>query len=186
MTQIKFNWPWEKKPAVTTPVSVYASSPATFIPVTVVPSLPASTVIVSEPVLTEPASKEAQPTMSFKSVLQTIGSDVTKVFAWIGSPKGQAVITAGEGAVETIAPQLTGLINLANSGLVEIVKIEALAAGAAAQNGTGAQKLTAVVATTTPAILAYAEANGLPVPTATSIQNAINGLVAFANALEGK
>lgn len=124
--------------------------------------------------------------MSFKSVLETLGGDVKSVFAWIGSPKGQAVITAGEGAVETFEPGLTGLINLANSGLAEIVKVEAIAAGAATQNGTGAQKLTAVVAATTPAVLSYAEANGLPVPTATQIQTAVNGLVAFANALEGK
>lgn len=123
--------------------------------------------------------------MSFKSVLETVGSDVKKVFAWIGSPKGQAVIAAGEGAAEVIAPQLTGLINLANSGLTEIIKVEALAAGAAAQNGTGTQKLAAATAATAPAILAYAQANGLPTPTATEIQNAVNGLVAFANALSG-
>ena len=124
--------------------------------------------------------------MSFSSVLSTIGGDIKKVFAWIGSSEGQAAIGAGEGVVEAVAPELTGLINLANNGLAEIVKIEALAAGAAQQTGSGVQKLQAVVVTVTPAILAYAKTNGLPTPTSTTIQNAVNGLVAFANALEGK
>lgn len=125
--------------------------------------------------------------MSFLSVLKTIGSDVKAVFDWIGSPKGQSVIAAGEGVVETVAPQLTGLINLANAGLTEVLKVEALGAAAGATAGqAGVQKLTAVTAAIAPEVLAYAAANGLPVPTATNIQNAINGLVAFANALEGK
>jgi hypothetical protein len=120
---------------------------------------------------------------SFTSVLATIGKDVAKVFTWIGSAKGQAVISAGEAAVETIYPPATGLIALANTGLTEIIKIEALAAGAAQQTGSGAQKLDAVVAAVTPAVLQYAQQNGLATPTAMQIQNAVNGLVAFGNAL---
>ena len=123
--------------------------------------------------------------MSFKSALSTIGADVKSVFAWIGSTKGAAVIAAGEGVVEDVVPGAAGLINLANTGLTEILKVEAIAAGAASQEGSGTQKLTAVVAATTPAVLAYAQASGLPTPTATQIQNAINGLVAFGNALAG-
>jgi hypothetical protein len=38
----------------------------------------------------------------------------------------------------------------------------------------------------TPEVLAYAEKNGCPKPTAATIENAANGLVAFINALEGK
>lgn len=123
--------------------------------------------------------------MSFSSILQTIGKDVKEVFAWIGSAQGQKVITVAEAGLETVAPQLTGLITLANAGLTEVVKVEALAAGAAQQNGSGAQKLTAVVAAVTPTILAYAKQNGLAQPTETEIQNAVNGLVAFANAING-
>lgn len=123
---------------------------------------------------------------SFKSVLSTIGADIKGVFTWIGSAKGQQVISAGEGAVETVFPQLTGIINLANQGLVEAVKIEALAAAAGEQTGSGVQKLAAVTSAITPTALAYAQQHGFPVPTATTIQNAANGLVAFINALEGK
>lgn len=118
------------------------------------------------------------------SILSSIGSETKKVFEWIGSPKGQAVITTGEGIAEDIDPPLTGLINLANTGLAEIVKVEALAAGASQQAGSGPLKLIAVTEALTPQILDYAQKNGLPAPTSAQIQAAINGLVAFGNALE--
>lgn len=124
-----------------------------------------------------PAVKEIQ--MSF---LSAIGSDIKKVFTWLGSPKGQAVITAGEGLVEDVFPQATGVINLANSWLTEIIKEEALAAGAASQTGSGAVKAASVIATVTPSVLAFATANKLPTPTAAQLQVASNGLVAFLNA----
>lgn len=118
------------------------------------------------------------------SILSSIGSETKKVFEWIGSPKGQAIITTGEGIVEDIDPPLTGLINLANLGLAEIVKVEALAASASQQTGSGPLKLIAVTEALTPQILDYAQKNGLSTPTAAQIQAAINGLVAFGNALE--
>lgn len=124
--------------------------------------------------------------MSFKSILGTIGADAKKVFAYIVSPQGQAVISTGETALETLDPALTGLFAIANVALAEVLKVEALAAAAGSATGTGAQKLTAVVSATSSEIIAFAEKNGLPTPTGATIQNAINGLVAFANALEGK
>jgi len=123
--------------------------------------------------------------MGFKSVLSTFGGDIKKVFEWVGSAKGQAVVASGEAVVEVIDPGLTGIINLANTYITEALKTEALAAGAAAQNGTGTQKLAAVTAAVTPSVLAYAKAAGLAVPTATEIQNAADGIVAFLNALNG-
>ena len=123
--------------------------------------------------------------MSFKSVLSTFGGDVKKIFAWVGSPKGQAVVAAGEAAGETVVPSLDGLINLANTYITEAFKVEALATGAGTQNGTGTQKLAAVTAAVTPTVLAYAQQAGLATPTATEIGNAANGIVAFLNALNG-
>lgn len=120
--------------------------------------------------------------MSFKSVLETLGSDVKNVFSWLGSSKGQQVITTGETVVEDVFPAATGLINLANTALTNIITVEGLAAGAAQQDGTGTQKLAAAVAASTPAALAYAKSVGVNAPTAEQIQTAINGLVAFANA----
>ena len=124
--------------------------------------------------------------MSFKSVLSTIGADVKKVFAYITSPQGQAVIATGEAAVIAIDPALAGLFAVANTTLTEVIKVESLAAAAGSQTGTGPQKLTAVVSAVTPQVLAYAQQNGLASPTSASIEAAVNGVVAFANALEVK
>jgi hypothetical protein len=123
--------------------------------------------------------------MGFKSVLSTFGGDIKKVFEWVGSAKGQAVVASGEAVVEVVDPGLTGIINLANTYITEALKTEALAAGAAVQNGTGTQKLAAVTAAVTPSVLAYAKSAGLAVPTATEIQSAANGIVSFLNALNG-
>jgi len=119
---------------------------------------------------------------TFKSVLSVIGADAKKVFAWVGGP-GAAVITSGEAIVEAVDPGLTGIINLANTYLAEVLKTEALATAAGAQSGTGMQKSAAVVAAVTPAVVAYAQAAGLPAPTAAEITAAANGIVAFLNAL---
>ena len=45
------------------------------------------------------------------------------------------------------------------------------------------QKSEAVVAAVTPAVIEYAQAAGLPAPTAAEITAAANGIVAFLNAL---
>jgi hypothetical protein len=124
--------------------------------------------------------------MAAKSLLTALGSDVKKVFSWLGSKNGQTVIQTGEAIVETIYPPATGIINIANKWLAEIVKTEALAAGAGAQSGTGVQKSAIVIQAVTPEILAFAEQNKLPTPTADQIQTASNALVAFLNALDAK
>ena len=121
--------------------------------------------------------------MSFKSVLSVIGADAKKVFNWIASPKGQAVIHTGEGVAEAIDPGLTGLINLAETYMQEIIKTEALATAAGSQSGSGVQKSAAVVAAVTPSVVAYAKAAGLPNPTADQISKAADAMVAFLNSL---
>lgn len=120
--------------------------------------------------------------MSFKSVLSTVFSDSKKVFAWVGSAKGQAVIGAGESLAEGVDPALAGIFTLANTYIQEAIKTEALATAAGAQSGTGVQKSSAVVSAVTPSVIAYAKQAGLPAPTATEITNAANGIVAFLNA----
>ena len=123
---------------------------------------------------------------SFKSVLSAVGADAKKVFAFISSPKGQAVIATGETAIEVVDPAASGLVSLANAGLTEILKVEGLAAAAGQQDGTGSQKLAAVVQAVTPEVLAYAEKSGFPNPSGEQIQNAVNALVAFGNALSAE
>lgn len=121
--------------------------------------------------------------MSVISVLKHIGSDAGKVLGWLGSPKGKAVIATGEAVVEAVYPAATGLINLANSGLSEIIKLEALGAAAGAGPGTSVQKGAAAVAALTPEVLAYSEANGYSKPSADQVQQMVNLLVAFSNVL---
>jgi hypothetical protein len=119
------------------------------------------------------------------SWLSTLGNDVKKVFGWLGSPKGQAVLSAGEGIVEVVDPALDGIINLTNTWLQEIFKAQALAAAASANATGGVQKSAMVLNTVTPQIIAFATAQGLPIPTGVELQNANNALVAFLNALGG-
>lgn len=108
------------------------------------------------------------------------------VFKWLGSAQGQKVIGTGEAIAETIYPGLTGIINIANNWLAEIIKAETLAAAAGQQDGSGIQKAAIATSTITPQIVQFAQANGLPSPTATQILAANNALVAFLNALSGK
>jgi hypothetical protein len=116
------------------------------------------------------------------SFLSTLGKDIKAVFAWIGSPAGQTVIATGEGLVTAIDPGAQGIVTLANAWMQEIIKTEALAAAAGVQNGSGTQKAAAVIASISPEVLAFAQVNKLPAPTAAQIQTASNALVAFLNA----
>lgn len=121
--------------------------------------------------------------MGFKSILQKIGVGIKDVFAFLGSAKGQAIITAGEGIIETVQPGAKGLVDLANNWLAEIVKSEALAAAAGEQTGSGAQKAAMVMAAMAPQAIAFAKANGaVSEPTAAHLAAANTALVAFANA----
>jgi hypothetical protein len=119
------------------------------------------------------------------SWLSILGNDVKKVFGWLGSPKGQAILSAGEGIVEVVDPALDGVINLTNTWLQEIFKAQALAAAASANATGGVQKSAMVLNTVAPQVIAFATAQGLPIPTGVELQNANNALVAFLNALGG-
>lgn len=118
------------------------------------------------------------------SWLATLGKDIEKVFDWLGSPKGQAVIGTGESLLEVVDPALSGVIGITNAWIQEIYKAQALATAAAASPTTsGAKKAAIVLTTLTPQVIAFAEAQHLPVPTGTDLINANNALVAFLNAL---
>lgn len=119
--------------------------------------------------------------MSFSSILKTIGSDVKRVFTWIGSPAGQTTITTAGAVVEAVDPGLTGIVTLAETWIKNAFTVEALATAAASQHGTGVQKAAAVMQQVMPAVLQYAKSAGLPNPDAAQIQNANNAIVAFLN-----
>ena len=117
------------------------------------------------------------------SWLGTLGNDVKKVFGWLGSPKGQAIVGVVEGVVEAVDPAFDGVVSITNTWLQEIYKAQALATAAAAGATGGAQKAAMVLNTLTPQVIAFAEANKLPVPTGNDLLIANNALVAFLNAL---
>lgn len=124
--------------------------------------------------------------MSAKSLLDTIGSDAKSVFKWFLSAQGQKVIQTGEAIAEAIDPGLTGVINIANSWMAEIIRTQALATAAGMQSGSDKEKAAMTINAVTPEILAFAKQNGLPIPTADKIQKANDALVLFLNALDGK
>ena len=119
------------------------------------------------------------------SWLSTLGNDAKKVFGWLGSPKGQAILSAGEGIVEVVDPALDGVVNLTNTWLQEIFKAQALATAASANATSGVQKSTMVLNAVAPQVIAFATAQGLPIPTGIELQNANNALVTFLNAFGG-
>lgn len=118
-----------------------------------------------------------------KTFLDAAGADIVKVFNFLGSPKAQAVISTGEAVAVAIDPALSGFFTLANSWLSEILKTQALATAANAGSGNSAQKAAIALASITPQVLAFAQSNGLPIPTSTKIEEANTALVTFFNAL---
>jgi hypothetical protein len=119
--------------------------------------------------------------MSFLSALK---GDVKKVFGWIGSPKGQAIVAVAEGAVEDAFPAATSAIGLLNSWGTEIFKVQSMAEAATA-TGSNLQKAAAVLNTITPQVLGFASTNGLPTPTSAAINKINDNLVEVLNLLTG-
>lgn len=116
--------------------------------------------------------------MSFTSVLSDIGHGL-KVF-FTGAV---TVATAAEPFIDVVFPGVSTLFN----GIVTAVgTTEAAALAAGAQNGTGAQKLAAVVTAVEGNVNAYLLANGIKTPATTAqIETIVNGIVAALNALPG-
>lgn len=121
-------------------------------------------------------------------LLNALGRDAKGIFKWFVSPQGQAVIHAGELAVEIAvpAPQLIDIINIANKWMAEIVKTQVLSVAAGAESGSNAEKAAMAISAVLPDILDFATHNGLPVPTADKVAAANKALVDFLNALDGK
>lgn len=125
--------------------------------------------------------------MSVMSVLDKIAKAPLEVLKWLGTPAGQVVVGIGEAAVETAVPALTGVVNIFNKYLTEAVKVETLAvASGAAPGTTSIQKAAAVTNTVGPEVIAFAEANGLAVPTADEILKLNNLAVEFLQVFKPK
>lgn len=117
------------------------------------------------------------------SGLKVFGTDVEKAFAWFGSPKGQAVVAAGESTVEALIPASVPIVNLFNVWAAKAYNIESLAVAAGKATGSGPDKAVAVLTAVTPDVLQYAQESGLSARTAAQIQTANSALVTFINAM---
>lgn len=116
------------------------------------------------------------------SFLSAVGKDIVSIFKWLGSSKGQTLITTGEAIAESIGAP-AAIINIANYWLQKVITIEGVAAAAGAQAGSGTTKAAAVLADVTPYVLQVAKDSGLPTPTADQIAKANDLLVQFLNVL---
>ena len=122
------------------------------------------------------------------SFLSAFGKDFKAVFAWLGSAKGQAVVSGAEGLTETVATAfgagapVAAALRLINTWGTEIIKTEALAAAAGSQTGSGELKAAAVLTAIEPDIQ-VAAANGLPAPSAANLAIINTALVTVLNAL---
>jgi hypothetical protein len=118
------------------------------------------------------------------SWLSVLGSDVGKVFRWLGSPKAQKIIGGIETVAEIIDPALDGVFAIMNTWGREILTAQAFETAVGSTPYSNAQKSAMVLSTMTPQILAFAAAQKLPIPDAAGIQKANDALVAFLNAFE--
>jgi hypothetical protein len=117
--------------------------------------------------------------MSFKSFLSAVGNDAKAVFTWLGSSKGQTTITAVEAAAAGVTTEinpvagaaLVGIENLINLALKQVVSAETVAAAAAQQSGTGAQKSAAVIEAVSPQVSSVLTSLGVKQPAATEVQS---------------
>jgi len=120
------------------------------------------------------------------SWLAVIGRGFKGVFAFLGSPVGKAAVGFVERGIELAVPEATGLINIANTYLTEVIKTETLAAAAGAQEGSNVQKAAIAIFGVTPQALAFAVEHGLEPPTAADIQRGVDLMVEFANLFKPK
>ena len=112
---------------------------------------------------------------SFTSILSDIGNSLKKFFT--------GATAVAEAAAPIIDIAFPGIAGLYNSTVTAVVNAETAAIAAGQQNGTGPQKLAAVVAAVTPAFHSYATANGLVTPTSATVEAYVNAVVAGLNAI---
>jgi hypothetical protein len=114
---------------------------------------------------------------SFTSILSDIGNGLKKFFG-----KALPIAEAAEPIINVAFP---GVSTLYDTVVTEVANAETAAIAAGAQNGTGAQKLAAVLASpgVQSAFAAIEAAGGISAPTTAQQTAYINAVVASLNAL---
>ena len=112
---------------------------------------------------------------SFKSILDDVGHGL-KVFFGVATKVAQV-------AEPIVAIAFPGISGLYDATVNEIIAAENAAIVAGAQSGTGAQKLSMVVAAILPTFQTYAAQNNMPTPTIATVTAWVNAAVASLNAI---
>jgi hypothetical protein len=119
------------------------------------------------------------------SWIKKLGQDIVKGFEALASPKGQAVIAAGEAIAETVFPASAPVVALVNIWMQRAAVVEGKAQAAIdlGVTATGPQKAAAAIAAVTPDVEAILQQCKL-LPMTPAQMSAINDAVlVIANAL---
>jgi hypothetical protein len=123
--------------------------------------------------------------ITFKGILDTIGNDAKKVFAFLGSASGQKDVAVVEGAVDTVVAAVDPLLvapieavqTLIGNWIAEAFKVQALAAAAGATTGSNTQKEAIALTGMVPQITSFLQTQGLSTTQVTSEAGIINSAV---------
>ena len=117
--------------------------------------------------------------------LQKLGHAIKVGAEYLASPKGQAVIAAGEGIAEVAFPPSAPVIALVNVWLERAGQVEAKAEAAAdlGATATNEQKAAAAIASVTPDVTAILQQNHLTPLTPEQLKIINDAVVAIARQL---
>lgn len=181
-------WP-RPRASATAPVAASPTQPSK---IQVAPTIESTPKTETKPAA---AGEKSNQMASFKSFLSAFGADFVKVFSFLGSAQGQAVVTGVETTAAVIATSVnpaagaavSAVEALVNAALKQVIAVESVAAAAGQQAGTGAQKAAAVITSITPQVGVTLAAAGVPSPTAEQIQSVAtavnNSVVAILNSI---
>lgn len=122
--------------------------------------------------------------VSFKSILDDIGTTIKKVFVKINP----AIKTADQ-VIIAASPYISlipGFGTMIEGGANVVAQVEATFAAASAQNDTGAQKLALALPLENQVILPYLEQNGLSLKSASSVATITSAIVTILNEFSNK
>ena len=119
------------------------------------------------------------------SWIKKVGTVIVKGFEFLYSPKGQAIVAAGETAAELAFPPAEPVVAVVNAWMQQAAVVEGKAQAAASLgvNASSTQKAEAAIAAVTPDIEAILQKyNLLPLPAA-SMSKINDAVLTIANEL---
>jgi hypothetical protein len=120
------------------------------------------------------------------SWIKKVGRDIVKGFAWLASPKGRAVVAAGETLIEGAFPVSAPIIDIVNAWIdkASVVEAKAQAAADLGVSASSAQKATAAIAAVAPDVEAILLKYNLLKLSEDSLKKINDAVLTIANELE--